>query len=403
MALHLHQTRPYLLFAALSTGALLTNSNLFKHSAKPTSNSPVLPAPAAASVTAARPVVRTLVEWKEYTGRLDSNRDVEIRARVSGYLEAIHFTEGQSVNAGDLLFTIDQRPFEAELASAKAALSQSRAALKFAESNRERAKTLLGQRAIAQEELDQRNSVADQARANVQVAEAALRTAELNLNYTEIHAPISGVVGEHRVGIGNLINGGNAESTLLTTIVPQNPIYVYFDLDEASQLSNLRRQSKGEMPGREGGLPVELELLDESGFPHKGVIDFIDNRLNSNTATLRVRGKFDNAGGLLAPGLFARVRVPASSEYEAMLIPDAAIGTSQSVRYVWVLGPDDQARQQEIVLGPLVDGKRIVRSGLEAEDRIVVNGIQLVRPGAPLKVAMEDSSADSSKSAVALR
>jgi RND family efflux transporter MFP subunit len=385
--LFLYRLRPYVLYSLLGLAALLLLAACQPKAAAPAA----APAP---TVTGARPVVQKLVEWKEYTGRIDSNEDVEIRARVSGYLQSVHFTEGQQVQEGDLLFTIDQRPFQAEVARAAASLSQARAAANFARANLERGRTLIAGNAISKEELDQRTSLSEQAEANVLAAEAALRTAELDLSFTEIRSPISGIAGEHRVNKGNLINGGSADSTLLATIVPQNPVYVYFELDEASQLANLRRQFKGELPDRAaGGLPVELQLADESGFPHKGVIDFIDNRLNNSTATLRVRGRFDNAGGLLAPGLFARVRVPASSEYEALLIPDASIGTAQSVKYVWVVGSGSQARQQEIVLGPLYEGRRIVRSGLSPEDIIVVNGIQFVRPGSPLNVAMETTPA----------
>lgn len=383
----LYRIRPYVLYSLLGLAALLLLAACQPKAAAPA-------AAAAPTVTGARPMVQKLVEWKEYTGRIDSNEDVEIRARVSGYLQSVHFTEGQQVESGDLLFTIDQRPFQAEVARAEASLSQARAAANFARSNLERGRTLISGNAISKEELDQRTSLSEQAEANVLAAEAALRTAELNLSFTEIRSPIGGIAGEHRVNKGNLINGGSADSTLLTTVVPQNPIYVYFELDEASQLANLRRQFKGELPGRAaGGLPVELQLADESGFPHKGVIDFIDNRLNNSTATLRVRGRFDNAGGLLAPGLFARVRVPASSEYEALLIPDASVGTAQSVKYVWVVDSGSQARQQEIILGPLHEGRRIVRSGLNPEDTIVVQGIQFVRPGAPLNVAMEPAPA----------
>jgi RND family efflux transporter MFP subunit len=225
----------------------------------------------------------------------------------------------------------------------------------------------------------------------MQVAAANLETARLNLSFTEIRSPISGIAGRHLINKGNLIDGGSTNSSLLTTVVPTSPIYVYFEMDEASRLADIRREFKGELPGRENeGLPVEIQLADEKGFPHQGVIDFIDNRLNKNTATITVRGRFENKDKFLTPGLFARVRVPASNEHEAVLIPDASIGTTQSFKYVWVIGADNQARQQEVEPGPLYDGLRIIRSGLNDSDRIVTKGIQLVRPGSPVVVAAEE-------------
>lgn len=345
--------------------------------------------PPAPAVTVARPVSRSVVEWNEFTGRLDSNENVEIRARVDGYLEAVHFTEGQAVKTGDLLFTIDQRPFLAAVNRAEAALALARAAENLARSNLARAGNLIRTNAISKEEFDLRRSESEQALANVQAAEANLETARLDLGFTEIRSPIDGVAGRHLVNKGNLVNGGSGQSTLLTTVVPQNPIYAYFEMDEASRLAELRRRFKGGSDGE--GVPVEMQLGDETGFPHKGVIDFVDNRLNKQTATITVRGRFDNEDGLLTPGLFARVRVPAGEARDAILVPDASIGTIQSLKFVWVVGPDNQARQQEVEPGPLHDGLRIIRSGLVESDRIVTKGIQMVRNNAAVQVAAEEN------------
>ena len=341
------------------------------------------------SVTAASPLVESIIEWQTFTGRLDSVEDVEVRARVSGYLEKVHYDDGEIIKKDDLLFTIDQRPFKAEVSRAEAAVAQSKAALKLAKSNLKRANSLIKENAISQQDFDLRLSESEQAVANVQVTEAALTQANLDLGFTEIRAPIQGVAGEPMITEGNLISGGSATSTLLTTIVPHRPIYAYFEIDEASALANVRRVMEGKLPGRgegDGGLPVEMQLKDESGFPHMGYIDFVDNRLDRDTATLSARARFENKDRFLTPGLFARVRMQTSEKYDAVLIPDAAIGTMQSIKYVWVVTPENKAERRVVVLGPLHESLRIVRSGLEGNEKIVITGLQMVRPGSPLNV-----------------
>lgn len=347
------------------------------------------------TVTVATPLKERITEWQVFTGRLDSVSDVEIRARVSGYLEKVHFKDGEIVQKGDLLFTIDQRPFRAEVARAEASVAQSEAALRLAESNLVRAQQLIEANAISRQDFDLRQSEAEQAAANVQAARAQLTQAELDLSYTEIHAPIQGVAGAHEVTEGNLISGGAVGSTLLTTIVPHRPIYAYFEIDEASALANVRRVMAGKMPGRgeaNGGMPIEMQLRDETGFPHRGVFDFVDNRLDRETATLRARARFENEDRFLTPGLFVRVRMQVSDEYEAILIPDQAVGTLQSKSYVWVIGEDGIAERQTIRTGPLHEGMRIVREGLDGSERVAIAGLQMIRPGSPVNVEEESIS-----------
>ncbi|MEM6820444.1 MAG: efflux RND transporter periplasmic adaptor subunit [Verrucomicrobiota bacterium] len=339
-------------------------------------------------VTVAQPLKKSLMEWAEYTGRLDAADDVSVRARVSGYLESVHFEEGEYVKEGTLLFTIDQRPFKAEVNKAKASLAQAEASLSLAIANLERAQMLILENAISRQDFDLRQSEAEQAAANVQAAEAELETRELDLGFTKVKAPINGIAGERLATKGNLISGGSELATVLTTVVPHAPIYVYFEIDEATILSFVRRVMNGELPGRGSGeeSPVELQLSDEEGFPHKGTMDFVDNRLSEESATITARGKFANEDRFLTPGLFARVRIPASREYEAILIPDSAVGSLQSKKYVWTVSEKNEAQRKIIELGPLYEGLRIVRSGLTGNETLITKGIQMVRPNAPLSV-----------------
>jgi multidrug efflux system membrane fusion protein len=328
-------------------------------------------------------VAREVVEWDEYTGRLEAVQSVDIRARVSGYLQSVHFTDGTMVKKGALLFVIDPRPYQAELNRTRASLEQAIARHERTQKDLARAQQLVKSRAVSEEEVDSRAADQREAREAVQAARAEVDIARLNVEFTEVRAPISGRIGRHLVTQGNLINGGTAESTLLATIVSLEPIYCYFEADERSYLKYVRLSRTGERPSsREVRNPAALALANETGFPHQGYIDFVDNRLDPNTGTMTGRAVFPNPDLLLTPGLFARVRIPGSGKYTALLLPDEAIGTDQTQRFAYVVNGQDTVEYRRVELGPLIDGLRVVRSGLQPEDWVIVNGVQRVRPGA---------------------
>jgi membrane fusion protein, multidrug efflux system len=307
---------------------------------------------------------------------------VEVRARVNGYLDSTHFKEGAIVKKGDLLFVIDPRPYQADLDNAEAALKLARARLELAQNNQARAKKLLSARAISQEEADTRASDERVARATVEQSEASVQTAKLNVEFTRVTAPISGRISRKLVTEGNLINGGTG-GTLLTTIVSLDPIYCYAEADEQSFLKYTRLAREGKRPSsREVRNPAYLSLADETGFPHKGYIDFVDNRLDSNTGTITGRGVFTNPDLTLTPGLFARVRIPGSGKYKAILLPDEAIVSNQSQKYLFVVNDKNTVEQRSVKLGPIVGGLRIIREGIKPQDWVIVNGVQRARPGA---------------------
>ncbi|MEM8681425.1 MAG: efflux RND transporter periplasmic adaptor subunit [Planctomycetota bacterium] len=407
--------------------------------------------PNVVEVPVARPLVMPIVEWDEYTGRLDAIEFVEVRARVSGYLESTHFDEGQDVRRGDLLAVIDRRPFEAALSAARAKLQEARARLAesqsllrqaeaensdaeaqlaLAEKRLVRARGLLQSSAIPTEEVDVRESEQLQATAAIEAAaariesakagiatsKAAIETAKaneeaaaLNLQYTQIRAPISGRISQRYVTEGNLITGGTTQSTLLTTIVSINPIHCYFDANEQAFLKYVRLSRSGaRASSREAKNPVFVALVDEDGFPHAGHMDFVDNQVDPNTGTMRGRAILNNDDGLLTPGLFVNVRLPGSGRYDATLIPDSAIGSDQSEKCVYVLSPpenpsfgDESATgttvaRRVITLGPISHGLRIVRDGLDGSELIVTGGLQRVFPGIEVnpQVGVIEASAD---------
>jgi RND family efflux transporter MFP subunit len=339
-------------------------------------------APPPPKVTVSQPVVREVIEWDEYTGRLEAVESVEVRARVSGYLESIHFQDGQIVKKGDLLFVIDPRPYQAELDQAEAELELAKARLKLTQDNLARAKKLLSARAISQEEADTRASDERVARATVEQAEAAVQAAKLNVEFTQVRAPITGRISRKLVTEGNLINGGTG-GTLLTTIVSLDPIYCYAEADEQSFLKYTRLAQEGKRPSsRQVRNPAYLALADEEGFPHKGYIDFVDNQLDPNTGTIRGRAVFPNPDLTLTPGLFARIRIPGSSKYEAIMVPDEAIGSDQSQRFVMIVNNENTTEYRKVALGPIVNGLRVIREGLKPEDWVIVKGVQrAARPG----------------------
>ena len=345
------------------------------------------PPPAAVpppKVTVAAPVARNVVEWDEYTGRLEAIDAVEVRARVSGYLEAVKFKDGAMVKKGDVLFVIDPRPYAAVLRRSEAELALAKARLELADSRFDRASKLVARNAISQEEADTRAAEARQAEASVQAAQAALEAARLDVEYTEVRAPVSGRVGRRLVTEGNLVNGSSGtQGTLLATIVSLDPIYVYFEADERSYLKYVHLAQEGKRPSsRNNRNPVQIAFADEQGFPHQGYTDFVDNRLDEQTGTIGVRAVMANPDMLLSPGLFARVRLIGSGAYDALLIPDEAIGTDQARKFVYVVDADHRARYRPITLGPMIDGLRVVREGLAAGERIVVNGLQRTKPDA---------------------
>jgi len=345
------------------------------------------PAMGPPTVKVDQPVNKRVTEFSEFTGRLEPVEMVQVRPRVTGYIDSIHFEEGQRVEKGQLLYVIDPRPFEARVNQRRAQVSQAEAELSLAEANLHRAERLIDSDAISEEELDIRRSQQLQAQADLEAAEAALESARLELSFTEVKAPIEGIADRYLVTEGNLVTGDAQNATLLTTIVPHDPIYAVFEVDERSFLRNLRSYFNGEFPGRReaGAIPVYLGLDDEEGFPREGTINFASNQLDPGTATLTVRAVFENEDEFLTPGLFARLRVPQSQEKDGVLIPQEAIGARQSIRYVWVVNDDNTAEQRQVKLGPIIDGMRLVREGLTGDETIVVSGVQFVQPGAPVK------------------
>jgi membrane fusion protein, multidrug efflux system len=334
-------------------------------------------------VTVSQPLTREVVEWDEYTGRLEAVESVDIRARVSGYLQAVHFTDGALVKKGELLFVIDPRPYQAELNRSKAALDQAIAQHERAQKDLARVRQLVNWRAVSQEEVDTRAAEQRQAEEAVKAARAALEATRLNVEFTEVRAPISGRISREFVTVGNLINGGAADSTLLSRIVSLDPIYCYFDVDERSYLKYSRLWQNGThtTASRDTKVPVEIGLADETGFPHHGTLDFIDNRLDPNTGTMAGRAVVPNADRSLIPGLFARLRLPGSRQYEALLLPDEAIGTDQTQRFAFVVNDQHSVEYRKVELGPMIDGLRVVRHGLTPEEWVIVNGVQRVRTG----------------------
>lgn len=340
---------------------------------------PMPPAP----VTLAAVEQRELVEWEEFAGRVEAKEMVELRPRVSGYITDVHFQAGALVKNDQVLFTIDRRPFETRLAGAAAELKRAEAAAKSAWQEADRVAKLLAARAIAPEQGEARESAYQQSQAAVDAAKAAVHSAELELSHCEVRAPIAGRISRALATTGNFVTAG---TTILTTIVSVDPAHVYADLDENSllKIQKLQRENKL-LADREGRMPVELQLSGEAGFQHKGHVESFDNRLDSSTGSMILRAEFPNADGSLTPGLFARIRLPMTAKHAALLIDEKSILTDQANKYV--LGVDDKNTTvyKPVVIGPVVDGKRIVRSGLKAGDQIIINGMaRLPQPGMPV-------------------
>lgn len=341
------------------------------------------PAPPPPAVVVASPLVMRLTEWDEYTGRFEPTDTVDVRARVDGYLDSIHFRDGAIVRAGDLLFVIDPRPYEAVLEGARADVVRAQTRLELATAEFSRGESLFAIRGISQEEYDRRAQARKEAEAALIVARAAERVAALNVEFTRVRAPIGGRIAENFVSVGNVISGGQAGSTLLTRIVAIDPIQFVFDASESDYLRYNRLNARGERrTSRDATNPVRIRLLDEPSFTHVGKMDFVDNRIDPATGTITGRALVPNPGGFLTPGQLGRLQLLGSGEFEALLVPDSAILSDQSRRFVWALGTDDMPEQRVVEPGNLEQGLRIVRAGLQRDDRIVINGMQRVRPGA---------------------
>jgi RND family efflux transporter MFP subunit len=350
-------------------------------------------APPPPTVTVAKPVQRGIVDYDEYVGRFIAVDTVEVRARVSGYLEAVHFNDGQIVKQGDLLFTVDKRPFQNMVDQARANLALARSNLVYTEADLARGRQLVRDKTITDQTFEQRSQARRNAEASVKANEALVRQAELDLEYTELRAPVAGRIGDRRVSPGNLVTGGaGGTTTLLATIVSIDPVRFEFTFDEASYLRYERLSRSGkEVTGREGSVLVALRLIDEEDFGHRGYMDFVDNVIDKATGTIRGRAVFSNPEGMLTPGMFARVQVPGSPAYPALLVPDSAIASEQSRKYVLVVDGENVAQQRYVTLGQVVKDLRVIKTGLGPDDLVVVNGLMRARPNT--KVTPEVQSA----------
>jgi len=348
-------------------------------------------APPPPPVTVAHPVKQKVTDHDEYVGRFVAVDTIEVRARVSGYLDSIDFKDGQIVKKGDLLFTIDKRPFQNALDQAKGTLAQARANLAYAKADLERGARLVTDKTISQQVYEQRTQTLKIAEASVASNEAAVRQAELDLDFTELRAPVTGRIGDRRVSVGNLVTGGTTgNTTLLATIVSIDPIRFEFTADEGAFLRYERISNNGkEADSRYTSTPVKLKLLDEKGFTHDGKIDFVDNVIDQSSGTIRGRAVFPNPSGLFTPGMFGRIEVPASREYEALLVPDASIGSEQIRKFVYVVDDKGTVGQKFVTLGALHGQLRVV-TGLDEHDNVIVNGLMRARPGAKVTPLTEE-------------
>lgn len=373
-----------LLLLSIGVAGAVVLKNQTAAAAKPT-----VSAASPVSVSVASALEMPVTEWDEFSGRIKAIEHVEVRPQVSGPIEKIHFEDGQLVNKGDPLFTIDRRPFQAELERTEAVEAGARARLSLAQTQLDRSRKLIETHAIAQNELDQSNDEWQQAQANLQAAQAAVTTARLNLDYTAITAPVSGRVSRAEITVGNLVGAG-VTAPVLTTIVSVSPVYVEFEIDEQTYI----RYAANGAAGNSGldHIPVTMGLASEQGYPHEGHLKSIDNQLDTTSGTIRVRAVFDNTKGELTPGMYARVRTGGAAEETAVLVDDRAVGTDQDKKYVMVVDAENKATYRSVTLGPIVNGLRIVRTGLHKDERIVVNGLQRVRPNEvvePIAVAMK--------------
>jgi RND family efflux transporter MFP subunit len=384
------------------TGALLLMGLAFTGCDRPEArNDGKQQAAPIATVSVSRPIVEEIIEWDEYTGRFDAVDTVDVRARVSGYLDQIAFKDGQMVQKGDLLFVIDPRPFERVRDQARAELAQVQTRADNLVADVERGKPLVERRIMSEKMYEDRANLLREAQAAVKVAEAKVAAAELELSFSRMTAPLAGRTSRATTSQGNWVSAGSlSNTTVLTTIVSQDPIHIYFDVSENNYIKYKRLAERGETRSAASpGANVEIALPDETSFNHKGRLDFIDNRLDAGTATLRVRAEIENKAQLFSPGMFARVRLAGSGKAPAILLPDEAIATDQGSKYVLVVAEDGSVSRKTVRLGPLSGGLRVVRDGMAANDWVVVKGLQLARPGQKVQTKREairvSQSADS--------
>ena len=354
-------------------------------------------APQAPAVSAADVVVKSISQWDSFNGRIEAVESVQLRPRVSGYIEKVNYTDGQEVKKGEVLFTIDDRTYRAALEQAQATLARAKTQASLTRSEASRTDKLINTNVVSREEWEQRRSAATQAQADIQAAQAAVDAAQLNLDFTKVTAPIDGRASRALITSGNLVTAGDSAS-VLTTVVSQKTVYVYFDVDESTYLhyQNLARSGQG-AASNHLALPVEIGLVGEDGYPHQGKVDFLDNQLTPSTGTIRMRALLDNTQRQFIPGLFARVRLPGSAEFQATLIDDKAVLTDQDRKYVYIVDKDGKAQRRDIKPGRLAAGLRIVQQGLNPGDKVIVEGLQKVfMPGMPVNaktVAMTTSTA----------
>jgi len=345
-------------------------------------------------VSVADVVVKPVSQWDSFNGRIEAVQSVQLRPRVSGYIETVNYREGDEVKKGQVLFTIDDRTYRAALEQAKAELARARSQAALARSESARTEKLIGTLAVSREQWEQRRSAASQAQADVLSAEAAVDMAQLNLDFTRVTAPIDGRASRAMITTGNLVTAGDSAS-VLTSLVSQDRMYVYFDVDETTFLHYQAMARQGQ---QRGSLPVEIGLAGESGYPHRGMVDFTDNQLTASTGTIRMRAQLDNRERQFTPGLFSRVRLPGSAAFQALLIDDKAVLTDQDRKYVYVVDKEGKAQRRDIQPGAMAEGLRIVKSGLQSGDRVIVDGLQKVfMPGMPVtaqQVAMRAANAN---------
>jgi len=370
--------------AGISTALLLISCSPPKPAATPVPK-----------VTISQPRLQIVTNWDEYPGHIEAVQMVEVRPRVAGYIESIHFEDGSEVKAGDLLFVIDPKPYRADLDRAEAQRRQAETRLDLAKNDLQRAESLRGSKAISEEEYDSRSKAVREAEANLAAARAAQEAARLNLDYTRITAPIAGKIGRRLVTPGNLVQmqSNNGASTLLATIVSLDPIYCYFDVEEGAFLKyRANAQQAVAAEAKTAGLACEVGLVNEEGFRHSGHLDFFDNQVNPQTGTIRLRAVFDNPDRTLVPGMFANLRVQAGPPEQALLIPDVAVLSDQGYKYVYVVDPENKVQPRSIETGRAHDVSREVKKGLTPEDRVVINGLVMLRPGGKVEAQGQDSA-----------
>jgi RND family efflux transporter MFP subunit len=347
---------------------------------------PAIAPTGAPEVVVSQPVVKEIVDYEDFTGQTRALADVEVRARVTGYLEKVLFTEGAEVKKGDPLFVIDPRPYSALLHSAEGSLAQDRATLDLAKTEFARAEQLMPKNAIAGTDYDQAKNAVEVAKARIKSSEAAVETAKLNLDFCSIVAPIDGRISRQLIDPNNMVQ---ADQTPLTTIVTIDPIYAYFDEDERTMLRVRRLIRDGKVKSiRDAKISVLLGLADEEGFPHEGVVNFVDNRVDLSTGTLRLRGVFPNPKRILSPGMFVRIRVPIGDPHPSLLISEQALGSDQGQKFVYVVNKQNEVSYRRVEVGMLQDGLRVIQKGLAAGERVVVSGLQRIRPGIKIEPKM---------------